>query len=70
MSEGKVVADGDAQSVLGDPLVSARANVLPPQLVTFARTQGWIDRFPQDAFEAKTRLEEENEVGKMEKGAG
>ena len=69
MSEGKVVADGDAQSVLGDPLISARANVLPPQLVTFARSQGWTDKFPQNAFEAKTRLEEENAAKKMETGA-
>ena len=59
MSEGKVIADGDAQSVLGDPLTTARANVLPPQLVAFSRLQGWKEGFPYNSFDARTMLANE-----------
>ena len=69
MSEGKVVADGDARAVLGDPLVTAKANVLPPQLAVFSRLQGWTERFPANAFEAKSMLMEERNSERSASGA-
>lgn len=58
MSEGKIVADGTAQKILGDISKAAAANILLPQLVDLFTRLGKTDSFPADEFEARDRIKE------------
>jgi energy-coupling factor transport system ATP-binding protein len=58
MSEGKIVADGAAQKILGDISKTTRANILLPQLVDLFMMLGITDRFPADEFDARDRISE------------
>ena len=62
MSDGRIVADGNAQAVLGDPGITKKASVLPPQLVVLAKSLGWREKFPVDAFDARSRLMRESQT--------
>ena len=52
MSEGRIVADGTAKDVLGDPSKTIEANVIAPQLVDLFQHLGLAAR-PSDIFEAR-----------------
>jgi energy-coupling factor transport system ATP-binding protein len=52
MSEGRIVADGAAKDVLGDPSNATKASVIPPQLVKLFQHLG-MDSRPRDVFEAR-----------------
>ncbi len=52
MSEGRIVADGSAKDVLGDPSKTVGVNVVPPQLVELSQHLGVVAR-PSDIFEAR-----------------
>src|SRR5487761_560371 len=58
MSEGKIVADGTAQKILGNSSETLAANILLPQLVDLFRRLGKTDSFPVDEFEASDRIKE------------
>jgi len=64
MAEGRIVADGDSQSILANTAVTSKASVLPPQLVAFAKIMGWTSGLPVDAYQAKARLDQEFFGGK------
>jgi len=56
MADGKVLADGDAQSVLGNTARLGQASVLPPQLVDLFSALEPGTKFPSDVFEARHRI--------------
>jgi energy-coupling factor transport system ATP-binding protein len=56
MSNGKIVADGTAQNILGDISKTEAANVLLPQLVALFRTFGKTGNFPPSEFEARDMI--------------
>jgi energy-coupling factor transport system ATP-binding protein len=56
MSEGRIVADGSAQEILGDRSKSLEANVLLPQLVDLSTKLGIKGRFPSDEYEARDKI--------------
>jgi energy-coupling factor transporter ATP-binding protein EcfA2 len=66
MSQGEIIQDGPAQSVLGNPQSTSSANVLPPQMVSFARLRGWQSEYPKDPYEAKTKIEGEKLLREQE----
>lgn len=57
MSEGKIVADGPAKEVLGNPEKTLSANVIPPQLVELFNFLEAADR-PSDVFEARDGIKQ------------
>jgi energy-coupling factor transport system ATP-binding protein len=52
MSKGRIVADGAAKDVLGEPSKVMSANVIPPQLVQLFEQLSLSER-PSDVFEAR-----------------
>ena len=62
MTEGRIIADGAANEVLGDLAKMREANVLPPQLVDLFSLLEFHSRFPANVFEAR------DEISKMHGG--
>lgn len=62
MTEGRIIADGTANEVLGDLAKMREANVLPPQLVDLFSLLEFHSRFPANVFEAR------DEISKMHGG--
>lgn len=58
MSNGSILADGDAQEVLGNPQIAERSSVLVPKLVDFAIRSGWSKPFPATPEDAEKMLRE------------
>ncbi|MHB8568083.1 MAG: energy-coupling factor ABC transporter ATP-binding protein [Nitrososphaerales archaeon] len=56
MTQGRVTADGNPQSIFKDALLTRDANVLPPQLVEFSKIMSWNGPLPKDQFEASQLL--------------
>lgn len=63
MTEGKIIADGSANEVLGSLEEVTKANVLPPQLVELFRLLNFRSGFPANVSEAK------GEISKLEGGS-
>ncbi|HZW57802.1 MAG TPA: ABC transporter ATP-binding protein [Nitrososphaerales archaeon] len=59
MSQGRIIADGSSQEILGNPAVLSKGDVLPPQLVELSRLLGWKNYYPKDVFEAESRIIEQ-----------
>ena len=56
MSNGEIVADGEAQRVLSDTELMSKASILSPQLVNFSKLMNLPMPYPSDASEAETIL--------------
>jgi energy-coupling factor transport system ATP-binding protein len=56
MSDGKIIGDGDSGSVLGNPVLTMRSNVLQPQLVEIFSHLGFSSEFPPTVSNAKDYL--------------
>ncbi len=56
MSQGRIVADGSSQTVLGNVFLTERSSVLAPQLVKLWSHLDRSEDYPRNVFEAKNRL--------------
>lgn len=56
MTEGKIIADGSANEVLGSIERVTKANVLPPQLVELFTLLNFRSRFPASVSEARDEI--------------
>ncbi len=59
MSQGRIIADGSSQEILGNPALLSKGDVLPPQLVELSRLLAWKNNYPKDVFEAESRIIEQ-----------
>ena len=57
MSQGKIIADGDSQSIMRNNPLLESANILEPQLVELSRLVGWRNKLPKDPIEAKSFID-------------
>ncbi|HKW05587.1 MAG TPA: ABC transporter ATP-binding protein [Nitrososphaerales archaeon] len=56
MSDGKIIGDGDSASVLGNPVLTMRSNVLQPQLVEIFSKLGFSSEIPPTVSNARDYL--------------
>ena len=65
MSQGKIIADGSSQDILGNSSILSKGDVLSPQLVKLSDLLGWTGKYPTDILEAKKRILEEQRRKKV-----
>jgi energy-coupling factor transport system ATP-binding protein len=53
MSNGSIVAEGDAQDVLGQPEITEKSNVIVPQLVDLSIRSAWKKPYPSSPDQAE-----------------